>query len=56
MKSQHHLQGEQETEFSYKLIHSSAGSHCDSDKSDSIGSVFTCTMAYAEGTLTAGGR
>lgn len=44
-----------ETRFRGKSAMFSSSSSS-SSPADSIGSVFTCTMAYAEGTVTAGGR
>jgi len=46
-----------ETRFRGKsAIFSSSSSSSSSSPADSIGSAFTCTMAYAEGTLTTGDR
>ena len=47
-----------ETRFRGKsaIFSSSSSSSSSSSPADSIGSAFTCTMAYAEGTLTTGDR
>ena len=45
-----------ETRFRGKSAIFSSSSSSSSSSADSIGSAFTCTMAYAEGTLTTGDR